>query len=213
MGIRIRERSFHKFGGGVANRHQVLFRRETGGPLRTSIFFPRCLPLFLELSLHLGPDHLVLAYLDDIFILGRGGGELQQVNAFLSDRRSPLSLNPAKCWEQRLDDLRDNGAEILGSLIGPRDSRPEPIPTCRRKSSLRKQLCTVMDRKHQEKVARLPPQGNTRATGESIGDAIWETIKGWKASFSRGAFDFLMRRMSVALSRARGRTFTLVVDM
>ena len=27
-----------------------------------------------------------------------------------------------------------------------------------------KQLYTVMDRKHQDKVARLPPQGDTRAT-------------------------------------------------
>ena len=90
------------------------------GPL----FFSLAVRPFLQgLSLHLGPDHLVLAYLDDIFILGPGGGALQQVNAFLSDRRSPLSLNPAKCWEQRLDDLRDNGAEILGSLIGPRDRR------------------------------------------------------------------------------------------
>ncbi len=49
----------------------------------------------------------------------------------------------------------------------------------------------------------LPP---TRLPyGRSIGDATWDTITGWKASFSPGAFDFMMRRMSVALSRARGR--------
>jgi predicted RNA-binding protein with TRAM domain len=60
-----------------------------------------------------------------------------------------------------------------------------------------------MNRKHQDKVARLPPQGDTRATfhplvvfttGGSIGDATWDTIKGWKASFSPGAFDLMMRR-------------------
>ncbi len=64
-------------------------------------------------------------------------------------------------------------------------------------------------------------RGDTRATfhplvfttGGSIGDATWDTIRGWKASFSPGAFDFMMRWMSVALLRARGRTFTLIVDM
>jgi len=94
-----------------------------GDPFGPQFFSLAVRPILHELSLHLGPDHLVLAYLDDIFILGPGGGASQQVNAFLPDRRSPLSLNPATCWEQRLDDLRDNGAEILGSLIGPRDGR------------------------------------------------------------------------------------------
>jgi len=86
---------------------------------------------------------------------------------------------------------------------------------------VKKLLSTVMDRKHQDKVARLPPQGDTRATfhplvfttGGSIGDATWDTIQGCKASFCPGAFDLMMRRMSVALLRARGRTLTLVVDM
>ena len=65
-------------------------------------------------------------------------------------------------------------------------------------------------------------RGDTRATfhplvvfttGGSIGDATWDTIQGCKASFCPGAFDLMMRRMSVALLRARGRTLTLVVDM
>jgi len=107
--------------GEGANRHQVFFRRVT---VRTAILFPHYFALssrkFLFTSDRITSSSPTWTRSSS---WGPGGGALRQVNAFLSDRRSPLSLNPAKCWEQRLDDLRDNGAEILGSLIGPGDKR------------------------------------------------------------------------------------------
>ncbi len=127
----------------------------------------------------------------------------------VSSRRNDIRWESQNCF--RLTGGADYGGAVTDfdvTVVSPHSVKPRQIfaSLSRPNSDLppeelvKKQRCTVMDRKHQDKVARLPPQGEPRATfhplvfttGGLIGDATWDTIKGWKASVSPGAFDLMM---------------------
>lgn len=69
----------------------------------------------------LGPDHLVLAYLDDIFILAPSPDSLPTVLGHFTN--SPVQLNPAKCKTYDLRRLDDQPIHVLGTCIGSKNAR------------------------------------------------------------------------------------------
>jgi hypothetical protein len=71
-----------------------------GDPLGPILFSLAIRPTLERLSLCLGPDQLVLSYLDDINILSsstRPLSTLEQVTSFLDDQGTSLRLNHGKC--------------------------------------------------------------------------------------------------------------------
>jgi hypothetical protein len=75
-------------------------------------------PFLTDLQAHLGPTYLVLAYLDDIFILGQDDKANSITQEFAQSQASPIMLNPDKCTTHSLDDIRLNGVELLGTALG-----------------------------------------------------------------------------------------------
>jgi hypothetical protein len=71
----------------------------------------------------LGSDYLVMAYLDDVFVLGNSSDGLDLCLDFFSHDDAPLTLNSRKC---KLFDLRNIDASpvtALGTCIGSRSAR------------------------------------------------------------------------------------------
>lgn len=79
------------------------------------------------------------------------------------------------------------------------------------------QIDTVLDDKHRDKSMKLPAQEGNQGTfcplvfsaGGSMGLETWDAIRKWKKDVGPGAFASMIGRMSVALVRARARTFRL----
>lgn len=69
----------------------------------------------------LGPDHLVLAYLDDIFVLAPSPDSLPQVIGHFAD--APVQLNAAKCKVYDLGRVDEEPIHILGTCIGSKPAR------------------------------------------------------------------------------------------
>ena len=90
------------------------------GPLLFSLGLRLCLP---ELSLFLGPNRRIVCYLDDIYVLSTDDRALFDLETFFSTRTDTLTLNKRKCKTVSLDDIRSNGFELLGSMIGSSDAR------------------------------------------------------------------------------------------
>ena len=90
------------------------------GPLLFSLGLRLCLP---ELSLFLGPNRRIVCYLDDIYVLSTDDRALFDLETFFSTRTDTLTLNMRKCKTVSLDDIRSNGFELLGSMIGSSDAR------------------------------------------------------------------------------------------
>jgi hypothetical protein len=76
-------------------------------------------PLLNDLATVLGPECLILAYLDDIYILSLDANIFEKVHAFFDDRQPSIQLNMAKSKTTSLEDVRERGLELLGSCIGP----------------------------------------------------------------------------------------------
>lgn len=89
-----------------------------GDPLSAILFSLVMRPFLEKLQEHLGPKYLVLAYLDDIFILAQGGDAEACTHEFIATCTSPVRLNPAKCSTLSLEVIKDNGAKLLGTALG-----------------------------------------------------------------------------------------------
>jgi hypothetical protein len=76
-----------------------------------------------KLSHHLGPSRLVLAYLDDVYILSNDEDTLGTVQAFFEHSPSSLQLNLSKSKSYKVEDIRNRGLEVLGSCIGSHEAR------------------------------------------------------------------------------------------
>ena len=85
------------------------------GPLFFSIAIRRTLD---ELVRHLGPDRLLLGYLDDLYVLSPDDTAFADVQTFFDGRGSCLQLNVNKSKSYALDDIRSDGIEILGTAVG-----------------------------------------------------------------------------------------------
>ena len=85
------------------------------GPLLFSIGIR---DLVTSLQESLGEDHLVLVYLDDIFILSPSPDSHQKCLTFFGPD-SPLRRNPSKCKHFPLDEVADgNLVRLLGTCLG-----------------------------------------------------------------------------------------------
>ncbi|GFZ44313.1 hypothetical protein JCM24511_02035 [Saitozyma sp. JCM 24511] len=78
-----------------------------------------------DLASTLGPDRLILAYLDDIYILSPDDKALEQTLAFFDERQPSIRLNPAKCKMLALGDICTNGLRMLGTCVGARAAREQ----------------------------------------------------------------------------------------
>lgn len=94
-----------------------------GDPLGPLLFSIAIRQLLEDLEEHLGPQYRILAYLDDIHIMGPDNRIAERVAEFLQRRDSSIALNLAKCRTMDLAQLRTDGFETLGSCIGPQAAR------------------------------------------------------------------------------------------
>lgn len=94
-----------------------------GDPLGPLLFSLAIRPLISQLIAHLGPDRLVLAYLDDIYILSKDGTALEDTFQFFDSANSSLRLNKRKCAAVSFDTIRTDGFKLLGTLVGPTTPR------------------------------------------------------------------------------------------
>jgi len=67
---------------------------------------------------------MVVAYLDDIFILSDDDSAMTDAQAFLSSHTEIIRLNASKCRTLSLDSIRQDGLELLGTVVGPPGTRP-----------------------------------------------------------------------------------------
>ncbi len=92
-----------------------------GDPLGPVLFSLAIRPSLERISLCLGPDQLVLSYLDETNILSsstRPLSTLEQVTSFLDNQGTSLFLNRSKCTETTLDTI--NGRRPQRSRLSVR---------------------------------------------------------------------------------------------
>ena len=85
------------------------------GPLFFSVAIRRTLD---DLVRHLGPDRLLIGYLDDLYVLSPDDGAFDDVQTFFDGRGSCLELNITKSKSHALEDVRSDGLDILGTAVG-----------------------------------------------------------------------------------------------
>jgi hypothetical protein len=90
--------------------------RGTQGPVMVSLGISALLE---DLAATLGPSRLILAYLDDIYILSNGPATLDEMHSFFSTLQPSIQVNMAKSKTVALEDVRENALDILGSCKGP----------------------------------------------------------------------------------------------
>jgi hypothetical protein len=94
-----------------------------GDPLGPHMFSLGIRALLDDLASTLGPQRLILAYLDDIYILSNDPRALEDVQAFFADRQPSIELTMAKSKTTALEEARETGLQLLGSCIGPTAAR------------------------------------------------------------------------------------------
>ncbi|GFZ50356.1 hypothetical protein JCM24511_08113 [Saitozyma sp. JCM 24511] len=83
-----------------------------GDPMGPLMFSFGIRSLLRDLAANLGPDRLILAYLDDIYILSPDSA-LEQTLAFFDERQPSIRLNPTKCKMLALEDVRTDSLRML----------------------------------------------------------------------------------------------------
>ena len=94
-----------------------------GDPLGPLFFSLGIRDLLSDLQNTLGPERIVVAYLDDIFIFSASTDPLPEIQQFFAARISSLQLNITKCKSTTIEEIRENGLEVLGSCVGPKEAR------------------------------------------------------------------------------------------
>nr|XP_031857099.1 uncharacterized protein CI109_007545 [Kwoniella shandongensis]KAA5524170.1 hypothetical protein CI109_007545 [Kwoniella shandongensis] len=96
-----------------------------GDPLGPLLFSLAIKDAVGELQALLGEKYLVLAYLDDIFILGEDEDALQVATEYFGRDGSPLRLNRTKCKQVEIETVRTSkdGFRLLGSCVGSTEAR------------------------------------------------------------------------------------------
>ena len=90
-----------------------------GDPLGPLLFSIAIRDLVDGLQQHLGPGTLVLAYLDDIFILSLDDTPLAKCLEYFPATRPDLRLNAQKCKMIAIEEIKKEGFQLLGSAVGP----------------------------------------------------------------------------------------------
>lgn len=94
-----------------------------GDPFGPFLFSVAYRPILEALHAHLGDDFIIVAYLDDTYVLSRFSDPLDRISEFFSRPESSLQLNLSKCKTLGMEDIRANGMEILGTCVGPESAR------------------------------------------------------------------------------------------
>jgi len=94
-----------------------------GDPLGPLLFSLAIRPLLRRFITHLGDDRLVLAYLDDIYILSKDGNALADAYTFFEQESTSLELNKRKCASASFGDIKRDGFKLLGTVVGPPAAR------------------------------------------------------------------------------------------
>jgi hypothetical protein len=84
-------------------------------PLGTLMFSLGIRALLDKTSTTLGPHRLILAYLDDIYILSNDPNALEDVQALFSAPQPSIQLNMAKSKTTALQEAKETGLQVLGS--------------------------------------------------------------------------------------------------
>jgi hypothetical protein len=90
-----------------------------GDPLGPLFFSIGIRPILEKLSRRLGPDCIVLAYLDDVYILSKTDETLDEVQDFFAVVGTTLNLNAAKSSITSIGEIKARGMNMLGSCVGP----------------------------------------------------------------------------------------------
>ena len=93
-----------------------------GDPLGPLLFSVGIRPVLQRLIDSLGPDYMLVAYLDDICILG-GPDSLERAKSFFQTAQPSIQLNMTKSKLVALQDARTNGLQLLGTCLGPTEAR------------------------------------------------------------------------------------------
>ena len=75
----------------------------------------------------LGPEHIFVSFIDDNFAIGPHEHAHQIVEETLRSRGSSIVFNPRKCKTTSLDDIRRDGIEIMGTVIGPTEAQQAQV--------------------------------------------------------------------------------------
>jgi hypothetical protein len=94
-----------------------------GDPIGPFLFSVAYRPTLEALQQALGSDYLVVAYLDDTYVLSRFIDPMDQISEFFSRPDSSLELNLSKCKTFDMEDIRREGMKVLGTMIGPEPAR------------------------------------------------------------------------------------------
>jgi hypothetical protein len=107
--------------GGIQEKPQVISSSQgvrQGNPLGPLLFSIGTRPILDKLAGHLGVDCVILAYLDNIYILSKGPDTLDSVTEFFDENDYSLKLNPNKSFITSINEIKDSGLKVLGSCLG-----------------------------------------------------------------------------------------------
>jgi hypothetical protein len=111
--------------GNLGQQHLLLSSQgvRQGDPFGPLFFSLGIRTLLDRLSAHLGPHRLILAYLDDVYILSHDSQVLADVSSFFDNQAASLRLNLAKSSTHTIQDITQSGLNVLGSCVGSQAPR------------------------------------------------------------------------------------------
>jgi hypothetical protein len=96
-----------------------------GDPLGPLFFSIGIRPILDQLRERLGPNCVVMAYLDDVYVVSKSERTLDVIEDFFREQQTSLQLNEEKSYITSVEEIRARGLKILGSCIGPKFAREE----------------------------------------------------------------------------------------
>ena len=102
---------------------------QQGDCLRPLLFSIGIRDTLVALAKFLGPNRRIMAYLDDIYIFSTNASVLDDAFAFFDARASSLQLNKSKCECVSLEEVKESGWKLLGTMVGPPSARREFLST------------------------------------------------------------------------------------
>jgi hypothetical protein len=169
------------------------------GPFLWSIAYR---PIVERLENFLGPNFLIVSYLDDTYIFSRSNDPLPQVIEFFNQAGNELKLNASKCKTVPLEVIRKEGFEILGTIVGPKkarmafldkkvDAQIEKIERLQQLNSNHASL-TIFRKCYQQDLRHLQRSLDThdiQHVWTRLDAAYSKTIKNMRASKRSGKYD------------------------
>jgi hypothetical protein len=149
--------------------------------------------LFRDLASALGPDLLILAYLDDIYILSPDELALEQTLAFFDERHPSIRLNQAKCKSLVLEEIHTKGLRMLGACVGARSGRVQFL-----QEKIDHEAATV------PKLINLPHQHALLVLRVCVQRNLWHLQRSLKSDDRVHLWEKLDTTLREAVARIRG---------